>query len=560
MAAKSLLDPSKFICEIEDVVDPFVPTPFRNPRVVEFLHDDVPRFGKPNEFLDVIWGSHKETNDYLVGLFASSLALFALMLVWWMALLYFKYKGPERYGWWSGRHKTLPPMPTPETDYEGLEYKSWIRQYEKVKQQNYYLGITIVVACAAIIISSLLMVFYGANAIDTAKAEMISNVEPFQDILEGSIEIVANLADMLGFLREKLARFLVALNGICPLRGDICSDVSDASTCNDKGILKAIFGWLRDSQAIETMYNHLNGNSTILEEMIAFKEDLANVVSLADEVRQAVEEWDMAFFVSGLFALILSLLCFYMIVVSVLRLQGKVATVRLHKAIMGLFVVLVVLCFVSVVAFVASSLAISDVCVDGPDARFLAVVDAVLRQGLLSRLMYETISFYMSQCTEPQTQFNLHLEEVAKGMKVVSQFTTVRAGFQTWEEETCGTTNSTLAAVVGTATDLFSQHCNALKILRDVRNLISCGSLYPIWQSIVHEAFCTDSTIAFEWLAASQFVTVLMAVVVLSCRAAMVDIEIGEAPTETDKKEESNPVEETIDEEPWGKIVETCSC
>jgi hypothetical protein len=59
----------------------------------------------------LIEGSTEEGQDYLRGLLASSITIFAVAFVWCCLLMVFKCMGPRKFGWLSGRHEPIPAEP-----------------------------------------------------------------------------------------------------------------------------------------------------------------------------------------------------------------------------------------------------------------------------------------------------------------------------------------------------------------------------------------------------------------------------------------------------------------
>jgi hypothetical protein len=104
-------------CVIPEIDDGnFSPKAFHNTKAIKFVHQAVPRYGKPNDILLLVNGSEAEKKDYLRGLLASAITIFTIFLVWTCVLLYFKWQGPQRYGWLSGRRVPLPPKPRNPND------------------------------------------------------------------------------------------------------------------------------------------------------------------------------------------------------------------------------------------------------------------------------------------------------------------------------------------------------------------------------------------------------------------------------------------------------------
>ena len=110
---------SEGVCAFTQAIDDgYRPDGFRDTPLIKFVHNRVPRFGNPNNILVLIEGTDEEKNDYLRGLLACSIAMFAVFLVWSLILIFMKYRGPQKYGWLSGRRNPIPPKPSTTTSNE----------------------------------------------------------------------------------------------------------------------------------------------------------------------------------------------------------------------------------------------------------------------------------------------------------------------------------------------------------------------------------------------------------------------------------------------------------
>jgi hypothetical protein len=180
-------------CQIENEFDDFSPTLFQNTKQIQWVHNNVPRFGKTNDILALVTGSAEEGNDYFIGLLASSIAMFSVFLIWACILLCMKCKGPETFGWFSGRRLPFPPRPNSSkgvveepadqneaepveespigddgdlqmpdkmlaVDKDGTE---WDIRYAAVQRQHKFMKMLVFFACLMIVIGSILMSVKG---------------------------------------------------------------------------------------------------------------------------------------------------------------------------------------------------------------------------------------------------------------------------------------------------------------------------------------------------------------------------------------------------------------
>jgi hypothetical protein len=84
------------------------------------------------------------------------------------------------------------------------------------------------------------------------------------------------------------------------------------------------------------------------------------------------------------------------------------------------------------------------------------------------------------------------------------------------------------ASVALLARTLSNIFCSTAKLLSDMRDFLRCDNWYPLYENMVYDAMCFAGTDAFAWAAITQFVIVLMAMVILTFRIAFYEIEISE--------------------------------
>jgi hypothetical protein len=95
----------------------------------------------------------------------------------------------------------------------------------------------------------------------------------------------------------------------------------------------------------------------------------------------------------------------------------------------------------------------------------------------------------------------------------------------------------TLAITVSDKTDKYL--CTITKILRDIRGFFQCRTWYPLYQNTVHDTLCYSATDGFSWIASTQFVVVFMAIIVLTFRSSLFDLEIMDDDDDDDEDGET---------------------
>jgi hypothetical protein len=147
--------------------DVFKTYPFNNTASIRFWHLHAASFGHPNDILLLIDGTKSQGQDYLRGLLASSILIFSIAVVWCILLLVFKWLGPRRVGFLSGRHVPLPPNPGKEEAANGDDNKiqegptAWEHKYNKVIRARTIMKVLVVVAGLGVIINAILLSVRG---------------------------------------------------------------------------------------------------------------------------------------------------------------------------------------------------------------------------------------------------------------------------------------------------------------------------------------------------------------------------------------------------------------
>lgn len=79
--------------------------PFQAIPAISMVHNLAPRFGNTANITKVVLGSREESREYIWGVVSGAIAMASLFFVWCILLVYFKCRGPERYGWLSGSRR-----------------------------------------------------------------------------------------------------------------------------------------------------------------------------------------------------------------------------------------------------------------------------------------------------------------------------------------------------------------------------------------------------------------------------------------------------------------------
>jgi hypothetical protein len=73
-----------------------------------------------------------------------------------------------------------------------------------------------------------------------------------------------------------------------------------------------------------------------------------------------------------------------------------------------------------------------------------------------------------------------------------------------------------------------------------IRKFFQCSTWYPLYQSVLQNTVCYSAIPAFTWIAVTQFIILMLTMVIMTCRVVLWDL----APEEEEEEAAAAPVEE----------------
>lgn len=219
----------------------------------------------------------------------------------------------------------------------------------------------------------------GREAIDLA-----------QRLSQDAIDLIDRSVEESERGSAEVERFLETTNSLCPnVRDPICADVSDFSTCNFDGIFE-------ENSLLEQTLQHFSGGqrSIVYEEAVNARDDLETLSVTLNDLDNKAANFNWALYCAMIFSLLLSCLCFYIMVGVISKYRPMSACLR-SWVVFPAFILLVVLSFVFSVIFIIGSMTLADLCIDSPDDRILAILNRFEEE--LSPVTVDFISFYISR-------------------------------------------------------------------------------------------------------------------------------------------------------------------
>jgi hypothetical protein len=386
---------------------------FENTRAIESAHFGVPRAGRTNDVMKLIFGTQEEAQDYVVGLLVASIAVFIFFLSWIAILITLQLLGPKRVGFFSGRRYPLPPRPnedlhlkeeeepvkeeqekeegSPDTvraeraevdadddvpaskqdttppstssSPHRMTVDEWDALYKKKVKQQRYMKVIVFLAACTVIAMAIVMAIKGVQSLRGSLTYGKTSINYAQEIVDRVDNLIGNLLLLLTSFQRDMSKLLNVTNTICPsVRPLLCNDIYNASTCNTEGILP--------EGVLEDLITTFNTDWTFVDRLQETRVDLHSISTTAEGVSDTISTFDWVFYVAVLFDLLVALLALTMIVQLVFGSKLPWAVRCLcHRFLFPTFLIFVIFSFIFAIAFLIASLALSDTCVDNPDAR-----------------------------------------------------------------------------------------------------------------------------------------------------------------------------------------------
>ena len=472
--------------------------------------------------------------------------------LWGFLLLVFKFFAPSNGSnsirWLAGQQLRMPSPPmsrdksdrhyNPDTE-EDPAFQEWVEEYKATKYHHFVMKKAVWIAGLSITISALIMSVYGVDSLTNtleAGRESIDIVKSLageaQDIFD---LIIAENED----ISKKMYGMLEEVNGMCPLvRDPLCDDITNITTCDISSVL---------GNDLNEVFKSAGGHfvdgeeSEYFREIVNAKNGLEEVQEVSRNIDHSAAHLNWALSLSMVMSIFLAILCILILCGLICPEVPKVLQCIRSKFMIPTFVVLVFFAYLFSLAFVTASIATADVCVyhnetDNIDERLTAVLtqsetfEEFLGGKENQNLVVEFISFYIHQCPVEMlpTEILEQLEYLQVGVPLVQDFGAIVEESSEMIRGVCGFGADQTQDLVSIADTLQNQLCSLVAIVTDVRDFVQCGNWYPLYETTVYEALCYDGTKGFAYVATTQFVIVFMSFVILTCRAAFWEIQVGD--------------------------------
>jgi hypothetical protein len=487
------------------------------------------------------------------GLLASSITMFVFFLVWSILLLIFKIFAPSdstnKTRWLAGKPLKVEEPPSKST--KPFQYTEWKSHYDNVKRQVYCFRAIVLFAGLSIIISAIVMSIGGTNSLRQTLDSARLSIGIVHGLATDAVGIIDQVIGLNQNVSTEIFTLLEDVNGMCPLvRDPLCDNLQNLNTCDVSGFLGSDL-----NDIFKQVIGHFaaGDRSVIYQEIIKAKSGLQDVQGMALDAEDAASQFNWALIVAMVFSLLLATLCVFIMSSLVFRLPKMISCLK-SRAVMPIFVLLVIISYVFSLLFVTASMATADLCVyetprSNVDMRVLTLLGRF--QETLSPIVVEFARFYIRQCPQQLLPKELveQMDYVMAGVPAIQQFSAIVEESTDLIQSTCGFEGGETQKLLNLADTVQVKLCEVADILKQVRLFFQCENWFPLYETTTYQAICYDGTDGFAYIASTQFIIVFMAFIILTFRVAFWDVQIGDRTGDDNKIEDEIKIKKTDTDE-----------
>ena len=541
----------------------YIPKPYDVPQTIISTHNQ-PRYGHTNDFASVIDKNKQETmDDYIVGIIIGAIIILAVALVWFSVIIILKILGEKKVGFFAGRlvakkeevslsegdkvevcdNDVIPP-PEEQQQEDDIEEKrdtaeqplNWSTDNkEQVGDENEVINEAIPVGMNNTATDSdkqfnrrvwsvrIIFVLSGSFVMIAGGLFYGKGVTSFKNSIDG-VRVGIDLVQVAAYKGISLTE------GLMTGRDEINEDVESTEEVKE-GNGGEICGLDTDiSDQIRTVYDEFVVNVDELTDMLdgtleGFTHDLTRLIELTQQVDDSLDQADIFFYI--LIAISAIIICIIMaMLVGVFMAykgwQNCLTTCVKNALIWPLFIFFLILSWLFATLFLVASLAGADFCFS-PDE----YVQTILTQNedTFDGIIFGFITYYVSGCkVEPLGVQDL--EDLAAHAQTVNRSAHAML-------EVLGKTSiQSLTALCG----LTTAQATALKALVELaheathvlnrgavglRDLLECETFNPIYNTFVHDAFCSQGVSGLTYIFSTTLVISVFSMIMIMFRAAL---------------------------------------
>jgi len=540
--------------------------PFENtPSIVE-SHLSTPRFGHTKNVTAVIEGNKADTRDYMTGVAASSIIIFCFFVVWVILLFAFRCLGPNRVGFLAGAKKKKPspsssneeassktstpeespPSPgechlKPQDTNTTAEDKASASNTDPAWRKDrriFRMRIAVIISAVAVVVLCILMIVYGVDHLYDALNKARAGIREARDLsLQGSA-IVKNFVDAYDATMGEANN--LQLEQTCPRLHEVVCGGAGSNNC--LGIADQVGGLLHNSSRV------------LLEQNNLVRDELQTAARLLNQIDQQASEFNWAFWVAAAAAACLALLNLVIVVKVVAMMRnkplpcGKLAPKTSKTGItvgVSLYILLLIIMWAFLTTFLIGTTISGDVCYNSPDQRMKSVIRYYRKDGLwLESFLLDFMVDYMSSscpANGPDQTMLASVEVFVDGLTGIDSSLKLVEDNSYLGSVACNVEAQTIVNATG---QVRRRLCDLSAALFDVAAFFNCSKWNRLYTTIMYDAVCYEGTRGMSWLVLTQFLVVLLSMVVITLRLAIFSGEVEEDASDGEKGNSTCDVEQ----------------
>jgi hypothetical protein len=240
--------------------------------------------------------------------------------------------------------------------------EEWNQLYQsKMTQQRWLKGVTIT-ACLVVIAMAVIMATKGVQSLQGSLTEGKNSINYAQTLLDAADETLGGLIFFLDSFQKDMQFLLEGTNQICPnIRPLLCNNLNDVETCNTTGVFGDTPAGQDLSETFERLVQVFYQDWNIVTRLEDLRRDLQDIAATTEKAENQISTFDWVFYVAVFFDVLVGLLATWMIVYLVIRhkLPWCVKCMH-HRLLFPVFIVFVLFSFIFAIAFLVTSLVMSD--------------------------------------------------------------------------------------------------------------------------------------------------------------------------------------------------------
>eukprot|EP00978_Attheya_sp_CCMP212_P014202 scaffold36102_cov70-Attheya_sp.AAC.1 len=403
------------------------------------------------------------------------------------------------------------------------QMKDWEAEVEKVEQRMRRIRIALLCCGVAILICVILMISKGVGSFVGSLDNSREGIAQAQRLAEEAIVLVDNYVGNQTYARNEVGSLGVNWTRVCPtIRDKVCYNATDVS-CD--------YADLFSGDEIDAFYSYIEGS--VFDQLSYFRNDLVQLIANFEDLDKLMYNFNWAFVVAACFAGIIGVLDIVIIygVIeawrhklhgSQLQMLGGIAR---HYIVLPIFILSIVISWIFSMVFIIGSIMSADFCYDSPDTFLTSWMNH--NKDDFSSPVFDFAVYYIGGCKPDDIPVDLQSASealLAASLTVSNINERVANANITVLQDVCGP-DSDPGILSGASTILVAGTlCNLATALFETQVYFSCDNWHPVYAKVMYDSICYNGNQGFHWIATTQFIIVLFAMLMLTLRVGFYEI------------------------------------